>query len=268
MIAAPECSGITVLLPGPTDSPGSKIVPVLRIHVVPPQGQPFDHLFHGESLVIGRSSTSDLPLPDRFLSRHHARIFRDGERYLVEDLGSRNGTLLNGEAVMVPSPITTGDVIRISGSTLAVHLDGAEAVAEVDGFESGHTVFRPVAELLAQEASRAGVGAGRPELERYAERLKLLNEVHHAHGARVVRPGASRSRGGGESRLVASQRLAQEVTEKGVAALVLDAQSDARFPGSMSLLAAGVRSLVAGPLPARGEPARGMGLLSTHAPLP
>src|ERR1044072_1629524 len=143
MIAAPECSGITVLLPGPTDSPGSKIVPVLRIHVVPPQGQPFDHLFHGESLVIGRSSTSDLPLPDRFLSRHHARIFRDGERYLVEDLGSRNGTLLNGEAVMVPSPITTGDVIRISGSTLAVHLDGAEAGAEVGGFESGAPGGRP-----------------------------------------------------------------------------------------------------------------------------
>src|ERR1044072_1125444 len=297
MIAAPECSGITVLLPGPTDSPGSKIVPVLRIHVVPPQGQPFDHLFHGESLVIGRSSTSDLPLPDRFLSRHHARIFRDGERYLVEDLGSRNGTLLNGEAVMVPSPITTGDVIRISGSTLAVHLDGAEAVAEVDGFESGHTVFRPVAELLAQEASRAGVGAGRPELERYAERLKLLNEVHHALGsalalsellqlildrlfdhlqpeqvaihlydaALVLRPVASRSRGGGESRLVASQRLAQEVTEKGVAALVLDAQSDARFQGSMSLLAAGVRSLVAAPLLAEGQPAMGMVVLSTNA---
>jgi phosphoserine phosphatase RsbU/P len=273
---------------------------VLRIHVMPPQGQPFDHLFDGDSLVIGRSSSSDLPLPDRFLSRHHARIFRDGERYLVEDLGSRNGTLLNGETVAVPSSLSPGDVIRISSSVLTVHLEGeAAGAAEVDAFESGHTVFRPVAELLAQEASRAG--AERPELERYAERLRLLNEVHQGLGSAlglpellqlildrlfdhlqpeqaaiylhgpdgVLRSVASRSRaskgGGGEPRLVASQRLAQEVTEKGVAALVLDAQSDARFQGSMSLLAAGVRSLVAAPLLAEGQPAMGMVLLTSNA---
>jgi len=83
--------------------------------------------------------------------------------------------------------------------------------------------------------------------------------------ARALQPVASRSRGGGEPRLVASQRLAQEVTGKGVAALVLDAQSDARFQSSMSLLAAGVRSLVAAPLPAEGQPAMGMVLLTTNA---
>jgi serine phosphatase RsbU (regulator of sigma subunit) len=267
---------------------------MLRLHVVPPQGSPFDHLFVGESLVIGRSSSSDLPLPDRFLSRHHARIFRDGERYLVEDLGSRNGTLLNGQPVLQPTAIGPGDVIRISGSTLSVQRDGDEPLDEID---SGHTVFRPVAELLALEASRGSGGSDRPTLERYAERLRLLNEVHQALGSALglnellrlildrlfdhlqpeqaaiflrdpaggMRPVASRSRGGGQPTLVASQRLTQEVTEKGVAALVLDAQSDARFRSSMSLLAAGVRSLVAAPLLAEGEPAVGMVLLTTNA---
>jgi len=91
---------------------------VLRIHVVPPQGQPFDHLFNGDSLVIGRSSSSDLPLPDRFLSRHHARIFRDGERYLVEDLGSRNGTLLNGEPLVHATQLRRGDHVQF-GQTVA-----------------------------------------------------------------------------------------------------------------------------------------------------
>jgi serine phosphatase RsbU (regulator of sigma subunit) len=266
--------------------------------VVPPQGQPFDHLFQGESLVIGRSSSSDLPLPDRFLSRHHARIFRDGGRYLVEDLGSRNGTLLNGEPVLLPTALAPGDVIRISGSTLAVQPADAPPLDEI---ESGHTVFRPVAELLAREASRAAADGDRATLERYAERLRLLNEVHQALGSALglpellqlildrlfdhlqpeqaavylrdaggaLRPVASRSRlspgGGGEPRLVISQRLTQEVTEKGVAALVLDAQSDARFRSSMSLLAAGIRSLVAAPLLAEGEPAVGMVLLTTNA---
>lgn len=261
---------------------------------MPAQGAPFDHLLQGDSLIIGRSSTSDLPLPDRFLSRHHARLFRDGDRYLVEDLDSRNGTLLNGVPVKAPSPVSPGDVIRISGSVLSVH---AEEGAAFDSYESSHTVFRPVAELLAQEASRAGTAGAGPELQRYAERLRLVNDVHQALGSALALPEllqlildrlfdhlrpeqaaiylkgpdgllrlvASRSQAGGEPRLVASQRLAQEVTEKGVAALVLDAQSDARFQSSMSLLAAGIRSLVAAPLLTEGQPALGMVLLTTNA---
>jgi serine phosphatase RsbU (regulator of sigma subunit) len=267
---------------------------VIRLHVVPAQGPPFDHLVNRDSVVIGRSSTSDLPLTDRFLSRHHARLFRDGDRYLVEDLGSRNGTLLNGQAVQRPTPVVAGDVIRISGSVLTVQDDEVNAV---DFVESGHTVFRPVAELLAQEASRAGSSAGNAEIDRYVERLRLVNEVHHALGTALGLPEllqlildrlfdhlkpeqaaiylrgpdqtlgrvASRSKGGGEPRLVASKRLADEVTEKGVAALVLDAQSDSRFQSSMSLLAAGIRSLVAAPLLAEGPPALGMVLLTTNA---
>lgn len=267
---------------------------MLRLHVVPPQGAPFDHVVQADSVIIGRSSTSDLPLPDRFLSRHHARLFRDGDRYLVEDLGSRNGTLLNGQPVLAPSPVRPGDVIRISGSVLSIQGDEPQPL---DFFDSSHTVFRPAAELLAQEASRGGAARDRPELERYAERLRLLNEVHHALGSALALPEllqlildrlfdhlepeqaaihlkgpdgalravATRSRGTAEPRLVASQRLAQEVTEKGVAALVLDAQSDVRFQSSMSLLAAGIRSLVAAPLLAEGQPALGMVLLTSNA---
>ena len=48
--------------------------------------------------TIGRSSMNDLPISDKMLSRQHARIVRDNDGGLtVEDLGSRNGTFLNGE---------------------------------------------------------------------------------------------------------------------------------------------------------------------------
>src|SRR4029079_8317270 len=127
---------------------------VLRLHVVPAQGAPFDHLLDGDSLVIGRSSTSDLPLPDRFLSRHHARLFRAGDQYLVEDLGSRNGTLLNGTPVATATAVRPGDVIRISGSVLSVHAEDSPADSYL---ERGHTVFPPVAELVAQEKRRAAM---------------------------------------------------------------------------------------------------------------
>ncbi|HEV8628689.1 MAG TPA: SpoIIE family protein phosphatase, partial [Thermoanaerobaculia bacterium] len=265
---------------------------MLRLHVVPAQGPAFDHLLQGDSVVIGRSSTSDLPLPDRFLSRHHARLFRAGERYLVEDLGSRNGTLLNGEPVLTPTPVGPGDVIKISGSLLSVHEE--EGGLEIS--ETSHTVFRPVAELLAAAESGGAATEGKA-LERYAQRLRLLNDVHQALGSAValpellqlildrlfdhlhpeqaaiylrsgsgaLQPVASRSTAGVAGRLLASQHLAREVTEKGVAALVLDAQSDARFQSSMSMLSAGVRSLVAAPLLAEGEPALGMVMLTSNA---
>jgi serine phosphatase RsbU (regulator of sigma subunit) len=266
----------------------------LRLHIVPAQGAPFDHLLDADSVVIGRSSSSDLPLPDRFLSRHHARLFRSGGQYLVEDLGSRNGTLLNGTPVATPTAVRPGDVIRISGTVLSLH---DEETRPDDYLDSGHTVFRPVAELLARESSRADSRGDAAAMERFAERLRLVNEVHRALGTALALPEllqlildrlfdhlkpqqaaiylkdssgnlqrvAGRSVSGGEGRLVASQHLAREVTEKGVAALVLDAQTDARFQSSMSLLSAGVRSLVAAPLVTEGTPPLGMVLLTSNA---
>ena len=260
---------------------------------MPAQGTPFDHEVTGDRLVIGRSSSSDLPLADRFLSRHHARIVRDGERYLVEDLGSRNGTLLNGTPVTAPAPLGPGDEIRISGSVLTVR-----DPAEEDGSSiASHTVFRPVAELLAQEASRASAPTDRHDLERYAARLRLLNDVHRALGSALaqhelhdlildrlfehLRPdqggiylftsagklelAASRSRGGGLPRLLQSQSLIREVTEKKLGALVLDAQTDARFAAAHSMLAAGIRSLLAAPLLAEDGTALGMVILHSNA---
>ena len=78
---------------------------MFKLHVVPVQGEPFEHPFDGEALVLGRASSSDLVLEDRFLSRNHSRIFRDGERLMIEDLGSRNGTLVNGQPVHAPQPL-------------------------------------------------------------------------------------------------------------------------------------------------------------------
>ena len=73
----------------------------LRLRVTPPIGEPFDHLCEADSLIVGRSSKADLVLSDRFLSRQHARFYREGDAWMVEDLGSRNTTLLNGRPLAV-----------------------------------------------------------------------------------------------------------------------------------------------------------------------
>jgi sigma-B regulation protein RsbU (phosphoserine phosphatase) len=314
---------------------------VYKLAVLPPAGAAaaFEHLLDAEALVIGRATSADLVLEDPFLSRQHSRLFRRGERLFVEDLGSRNGTLVNGRPIAGPTELRLGDVIQISGSTLTLRradgLEGPEAAIAAgaaagtgtdglgtlaglvgnggndgnsgldpfaaDTAEAGEdmsrTVYRSAAELLkiTAEPLPAPGSAGAPQapgaqeappapaivaLRRQAERLKILNEVHQALSSSISlesllelildrtfdylkpeqgviylkRPSgelvraASRAVGSGRDELLASRSLAREVAGKGLAALVLDAQTDVRFAGAQSIMMSGVRSLLAAPL--------------------
>lgn len=73
----------------------------------------------GDQLRIGRSADCQLILDDDYVSTRHARIYRTPTGYLVEDLGSTNGTYLNNERLGAPTPFTLSDTVRI-GRTLMV----------------------------------------------------------------------------------------------------------------------------------------------------
>jgi hypothetical protein len=65
-----------------------------------------------DAYLVGRDDTNDIPIADSSISVHHARFTRDGESYSLEDLGSRNGTFVNGEGVTAPRILADNDVIR------------------------------------------------------------------------------------------------------------------------------------------------------------
>jgi hypothetical protein len=71
----------------------------------------------GPVMTIGRSRSNDIPLEDSRVSRHHARVVRDGNGYFVEDLNSRNGTRVDDRAVRDNAPLTDGSIIKIGDST-------------------------------------------------------------------------------------------------------------------------------------------------------
>jgi serine phosphatase RsbU (regulator of sigma subunit) len=256
-------------------------VSALYLRVEPRDGEPFRHEVQGEAAVLGRSSKADVVLADRYLSRQHARLFRREGSWFLEDLGSRNTTFLNERPLAEPTAVRPGDVIRLAESRIVVVEPGAEhAPPQGDGLTGtlderlpASTVFRPAATLLA-EAPASAEGAG------LAARMRLINEVHRALAAPItlealvelvldrafahLRPeegavflrdaagalarAAIRRAPGATGEPLYSRALAQEVTEKGVAALVTDASLDQRFANAESIVVSGVRSLIAAPL--------------------
>ncbi|HET7011330.1 MAG TPA: FHA domain-containing protein [Anaerolineales bacterium] len=65
-------------------------------------------------LLIGRGEDCDIVVPDRQISRYHARVRRTTDGFVLEDLGSKNGTHLNGVLVHSASPLQDGDVIQVA----------------------------------------------------------------------------------------------------------------------------------------------------------
>lgn len=245
----------------------------IRLRVTPPIGEPFEHLCEADTLVVGRSSKADLVLSDRFLSRQHARFFREGDGWVVEDLGSRNTTLLNGRPLATPARLSTGDLVKLSETVISVEgFDATSSKPKSDSSSktssSDTIVLRSASELLATvERESAG-------------RLKMLNEVHRALAASLsveellegvldrtfvhlgpeeaviflrkphggLERAASRRLPSARGDFFFSRSLEHEVAEKGQVALVLDAQTDERFAAAESILSSGVRSLIAAPL--------------------
>lgn len=76
-----------------------------------------------EETTIGRWQDNDIVIDDRWVSRHHARVRRQGEQYLVEDLKSKNGTLVNGQRIAGPTSLADGDVVQATPLAKLVFVD-------------------------------------------------------------------------------------------------------------------------------------------------
>lgn len=84
----------------------------------------------GNEIVVGRANDLQMILVEDMVSRRHARIFWDGDLIQIEDLGSTNGTFVNGEKIKSVTPLHEGDRILIGTNILkVVSLDGAPPAA-------------------------------------------------------------------------------------------------------------------------------------------
>ena len=84
------------------------------------EGQEIRHEVPVGAVVVGRGAEAGLRLPVASVSRRHAIIHRDGDQVTVEDLGSRNGTRVNGRPVTGTQALLAGDRLDIAGIVLKV----------------------------------------------------------------------------------------------------------------------------------------------------
>ncbi|WP_089011861.1 FhaA domain-containing protein [Micromonospora inositola] len=75
------------------------------------------------STVIGRGDQANLRLPDVGISRRHARLDFDGGQVVLTDLGSTNGTMVNGQRVSAVA-LNPGDMVQLGTTTLTFRVDG------------------------------------------------------------------------------------------------------------------------------------------------
>jgi len=70
--------------------------------------------FNSGEVVLGRHRGCQLVLNLSTVSRRHARVFLEGDDFLIEDMRSLNGTFVNGKRVKAPRRLANGDTIRIN----------------------------------------------------------------------------------------------------------------------------------------------------------
>src|SRR5688572_4252940 len=72
-------------------------------------------------IIIGRDSKVDVVISSPVVSQRHARLIQEGEGYVLEDLGSSNGTYLNGQRLVGRHPLKSGDQIRLGSAIILTY---------------------------------------------------------------------------------------------------------------------------------------------------
>ena len=85
--------------------------------------QSMDAFALSPSTTLGRATENDVVLSDAWVSLHHARIERRDEEWWLADLGSQNGTRLNGAPVTTPVPLADGDVIGMGQMEMVFEME-------------------------------------------------------------------------------------------------------------------------------------------------
>jgi serine phosphatase RsbU (regulator of sigma subunit)/pSer/pThr/pTyr-binding forkhead associated (FHA) protein len=128
-------------------------------------------------ITIGRSARNDVCIPDPFASRVHAEVRREGDVYVMQDLGSANGTLFNGSRAEAPMPLAPGDRIQIGETEIEFRDQSAAAMSATMIADAGHS--KPEATIAFDSGHRTTSGL-----------LEAIEGARTQSSGEMPRPGA------------------------------------------------------------------------------
>jgi len=246
-------------------------------------GQPDERSYEieAEPLLIGRAEEHPIAIPDKSLSRSHARVERAGDAGFIVDLGSKNGTFVNG-APVGRAELHHGDRVVLGDIAFAF---STAALGETRPFSVAGPSPRAVLALTRVPIAR--LAAERTRAEAAPDRLRILLEVAKLLSGREdvdvllrrildlafqmldVDRGAvllideesgrleprvtKQKRPAPEGGPVYSQRIVDYVLENSVAAVFADAAADPRLQAAESIVISSIRSSMCVPLKPRDE---------------
>lgn len=221
---------------------------------------------------IGRSSSNFVQVLDSSVSREHAELARDGLRITIRDLGSRNGTRVNGQDASSPVEVKPGDTIEVGHVLLR---SGSEDAGTQWASSPGHAsslrikvsdvLSRPTADArdpnkLVRLLAEAGqmLVLPRPLRETCEEILRFVERAVPSNRLIILLRGrdgdtleqvAARTRGASaKDPLALSQTIVNIVLGENTAVITADAMNDPRFASAQSVVGNLIHSAMAVPL--------------------
>lgn len=248
-----------------------RLPPRAEVTVYSPLFSPFRQTLEGSAASIGRASDCTVPIKDRYLSRRHAEIVAADGGWMVKDLGSANGTYLNGTRLERDSLLKSGDRIRLGdteivficaeSSTDKIFVSNAVAnatfaipVLDIDRVKPAQDVARlQTLTLLARELIE-----DRPMSELFGfitERVMQHLQPSRAAIGLLASDGQSfinvevrRRDANDSSELTISQTLLNDLVQEKEALAYTDVSIDEKLSRAQSIIAQGIHSIICAPM--------------------
>jgi serine phosphatase RsbU (regulator of sigma subunit)/pSer/pThr/pTyr-binding forkhead associated (FHA) protein len=220
-----------------------------------------------DSMVIGRQTDSAICLESQAVSRHHARIVCQDGLFFIEDLGSSNGTYINGARIRERVPLTENDTLQLGPYLFGLRVPPASVASEepvvikgeISASVSDHSFYGQDPARKLEVVLEIGRNLART-LDLDALFTKLLDHLmilfpQADRGLVLLCDGdhvevrAQHLRQSGDSSIVTySRTVVKKVLADGVGVLSEDVKADQRFEPSSTLTTMGARSLLCVPL--------------------
>lgn len=135
-----------------------------------------------QTIVLGREPSCDVVVADRQISRFHARITPTAEGIILEDLGSKNGTHLNGVPLTAPVVLQDGDLVSVAMAQQFLFLTSDATMPLLEGAN------QPGRLMMDHKSRRVWVNQQQLVPPLSAQQFKLLWLLYESRGQVVSRP--------------------------------------------------------------------------------